>query len=205
MNVAGSEATDALSGGATVAAVVLAIVFAMSAWAKLREPSQTVATFRGLGLPLPHLLARLVPLVEIAVAIAILALPRPAGAATVVLLIAFTAVLVPQLGRPDPVACGCFGSMASHPVSVVEIARNSLLATAAVLVSLGAGGSNWFSPRLPDLVTGSAVVLLGAIALQLLALRRDVGPIFGADLAGEISSPTHAPPIHSSTKEATLP
>ena len=115
----------------------------------------------------PEALARVVPLVELAVAVALLAAPAVGGVATLVLLSGFTAVLVRAIRRGDEVRCACFGQAGGPPLSWVELARNGLLGGLAAL-ALTAG----LDPRVPDLMAAVAVVVVVVAATSLLAVLR---------------------------------
>lgn len=158
-----------MTGVAYVAATVLAAVFGWAAVAKLRAGAATAAGFAGLGLPAPQLLARLVPAAELVLAAALVLVPAWGAAAALVLLAAFTGVLVVNLGR-GATGCNCFGSRPrAGPVSGIEVVRNLLLAAGAV-VATGAAG-----PRVPGLTAVVATVMavvLGAAALRVLRLLR---------------------------------
>ncbi len=149
------------------AACVLSLTFAWAGAAKLGHLGETIRGFADLGLRRPEGLARAVPLVELAVAVALLAAPAVGGVATLVLLSGFTAVLVRALRRGDEVRCACFGQAGGPPLSWVELLRNGLLGVLAGL-AVGAG----LEPRVPALVPATSVAVVVAASAGLLAVLR---------------------------------
>jgi len=128
------------------ARVLLAAVFLLAGTAKFVDPIGTRKALRDFGLPL--VLARplvvLLPLFELAVAVALIPATIAwygASAALALLVIFLVAVGVAMLrGRkPD---CHCFGQLHSAPVGWTTLARNVLFgACAAWLVARGGGNS----------------------------------------------------------------
>ncbi len=154
------------------AACVLAATFAWAGAAKLGRPADTAAGFRTLGLNRAPALARIVPAVELLLAVALLAAPRLGGAAALVLLAAFSALLVHALRRGVEVRCACFGQAGGPPLSFVDLVRNGLLGGLALL-ALPAG----FEPHVPALFASAlvaAATLAGSGLLLLLRRRRTV-------------------------------
>lgn len=149
------------------AAAVLAATFAWAGAAKLSRPAETGTGFAGLGLGRPATLARVVPVVELVLAVTLLAAPAAGAAAALTLLAGFTLVLARALGQGVEVRCACFGQAGGPPLSWVELVRNGLLGALAVL-ALAAG----LTPRVPALVPACAVVLVAtATALLLFVIR----------------------------------
>ena len=121
-----------------LAAYLLAAVLVLAAVSKLRRPEATAGEFAELGLIGPRALARLVPMVELACAVALVVVPAWGGVAAFALLAAFTAVLVGVVRSGRIVSCNCFGALSSKPVSPLTLARNAgllLLAAAATLAT----------------------------------------------------------------------
>ena len=168
-----------MGGIAWLCGVGLAATLAVAGIAKLRRPRATAAGFAALGLPWPDLLARVVPVVELAVAAGLVVVPRPAAAAALVLLVAFTAVLARVVARGEAVACGCFGTARQEPVSVVELTRNGMLAVLAVVTLLTSDAT---TPHLADVVLVTTAAALGWVVLALLDVRRTTGGIWKMDL-----------------------
>jgi hypothetical protein len=149
------------------AAGLLALTFAWAGAAKLGRQEETAAGFADLGLGHAAALARAVPLVELALAVALLAVPAGGGGAALVLLAGFSAVLARALRRGVEVRCACFGRAGGPPLSAAELIRNGLLAALAAL-AVAAG----LEPRVPALVPAAAVVIVAVAAFALLAFVR---------------------------------
>ncbi len=140
-----------------------------AAVAKLRDPAATRRSFDELGLRAPGVAAIVVPVVELLVAVALVLWPPVGGAAAIVLLVAFTVVLVRVVMSGARVPCACFGATATSPVGWPDVARNlGLLALAvAAWVPETAG-----VPSLGALVLIGLVMLVGRSVLRL-ARRMD--------------------------------
>lgn len=124
-----------LAGLASIAAVVLAAVFAVSAMAKARDVGGTIAGLAELELPLPGPLSVLTIVVESALVIGLLLRPGWAGLAAVAVLAAFTVALVEIRQRGNTAPCHCFGARLDTPVGRGELARNGALILLAVLAT----------------------------------------------------------------------
>ena len=157
------------------AAVVLAAVFALAGAAKLRRPSVTARSFADLGLPAPGQLAIAVPVVELALAVGLVVVPPVAAALALLLLVAFTAVLVSAIRSGKQVGCGCLGSTRNDPVSAVEIVRNGMLAAAAV-VAMGTPGPS--APGLGDVIAVTTATVVALVVLALADIHRTTGRIW---------------------------
>lgn len=149
------------------AALALAAVLALAAWSKARDLAGTAASFRGLRLPAPALLAIAVPAVEALTAAALVVRPALAAWVALALLVAFTVVIGRAMARGDDVPCACFGSGATRPVGAGDLVRNAGLASLAVLAS-GAGSGSALWPSSTAAVAVAAAVSVGAAALGLL-------------------------------------
>ncbi|HEX7168631.1 MAG TPA: MauE/DoxX family redox-associated membrane protein [Acidimicrobiales bacterium] len=160
------------------AALAVALVFALAGIAKVRSPRTTARSFASLGLRAPSVLARGVPVAEVALAVALVVAPARAGWAAACALVAFTAVLVAAVARGATASCACFGSARTAPVSTTDVARNALLLVAALLATTApeplAGGA---LPSLPALVAVTVVAAMARVVGALLDLRRD-GPLW---------------------------
>lgn len=157
------------------AALVLAGVLAWAGVAKLARPRTTAASFAALGVPG----ARVVPVVELVVAAALIVWPPVGAPAAAALLAAFTVVLVRAMRRG--VGCACFGGAASQPAGARELVRNaglSALALAAVPARPGV-------PEVAELVLVTTAVALGAVGLAAAGVRRELGRLWDNRLAGE--------------------
>lgn len=156
-----------MGGFGYVYALVLAAVFVRAAVAKLARRAETEASFGALGLPAARHAARVVPMVELALAVALIAAPRAGGIGSVVLLAAFTAVLVRAIRSGVSASCNCFGAARADPVSEVDVLRNGLLA------GLAAGAAFTPAPTMPTATeAAAAVVLCGLGAGIVVAARR---------------------------------
>jgi len=121
-----------------VVRVALAIVFAMAGGAKLADQAGARRTVAGFGIPGRFTAggADLVIVLELAIALGLL-LPTTATAAAagaLVLLGVFLAGLSLQLARGVKVPCACFGTLTTTPAGWPTLARNALLAAAAVFL-----------------------------------------------------------------------
>jgi peroxiredoxin len=119
--------------------LLLAIVFAVAAIAKLRDPAGTRATLARFGVPVRvrHSPTRALPAVELAIAVALVPASTAAWGAlgAAIALAAFTLVLVRVLARGEDVACNCFGSIGSKPITRQTVLRNAFLLGLAGLVA----------------------------------------------------------------------
>jgi uncharacterized membrane protein YphA (DoxX/SURF4 family) len=119
-----------------VASVVLGAAFVLAGGSKLAAGEHWPAQARGLGAPRWSI--PLVPWVELAVGAVLVAqlARRPAAAAALALLVAFTALIAMRLreGRHPP--CACFGAWSARPLGTGHLVRNGLLiALAAVALA----------------------------------------------------------------------
>ncbi len=90
-------------------AFVLAVVFAQAAVLKALRPADTTAGFAALGVPGAPVMARVVPLVELGVALLLLWAPRVGGVAALVVLGVFSVVLARAIRSGVRAGCNCFG------------------------------------------------------------------------------------------------
>lgn len=162
-----------------VATGLIAVTFLWSGLAKLRSPDRTLKAMNGLGVPAVlkrRWLARLLPIVEIALGLVLLCAPgvlRLLGtAAAGVLLSVFLFLVTRAVSRGVEVACECFGSASRHPVDRFTVVRNALLVVCA-LIATGAG------PDAPGLVLSitpvtiwASVVTLAFVSVIALAVRQ---------------------------------
>jgi hypothetical protein len=149
---------------ALVARVDLAAAFALSAGAKLADLPATAAGLAAFGAPSPHLAARVLPALEAALAVALLAFadrPEPAHAALVMVAV-FTWFVARRLMQGRAVPCPCFGGHGDRPVSVLTLVRNGLLLALCVVAGLPSEGAAMASALLAAAVT----VPLVAVALR---------------------------------------
>ena len=148
-------------------ALVLAAVFVRAGAAKVARPAQTTTSFAALGVPAAGAVARLVPVVEVLVAVALLAAPRAGGIGALALLLPFSAVLGRAVRAGSVVPCNCFGAARADPVSSIDVVRNVML-VALALVALSAG-----EPSVPvPAAAAAAVATTTAGSLVLAGMRR---------------------------------
>lgn len=171
-----------MTGLATLLAITVAATLVVAAVAKLRDPARTAGDFTALGLPMPAVLARLVPAVELAVAVALLIVPGWGAVAAFGLFVLFTALLVSLVRSGQPIACSCFGAVSDEPVSWVEVARNGVLLVAAAAVT---PIDRLAVPEFASVVAFSAAAIIGVVIIQLVAFKRDVGAVWSTHLSGE--------------------
>ena len=125
--------------------LLLAAVFAVAGIAKLRDLEGSRGAMKDFGVPakLAGPAGVLLPLAEIAVAIALVptVTARWAAVVALLLLLAFIWGIANALRRGESPDCHCFGQLHSAPAGPSTLARNAALALlAAVVVVEGAGG-----------------------------------------------------------------
>jgi uncharacterized membrane protein YphA (DoxX/SURF4 family) len=160
-----------VAGVGYAAAVVLALTFVRAGVAKLLAPAPTRTSFVALGVPAAEAAARVVPAVELALAVALAVVP-PVGAAVALALLAFfTTFLAGRLRTGVRAPCGCFGAASAAELSGLDLVRNGLLGALA-LAALAADRPTVPRPGHVVLVVASA--LLGASGLALARRRHHV-------------------------------
>ena len=129
------------AGVLTAIPVLLAGVLIVSGALKLCDRERTAAAMVDLKVPFASRLgwaAPLVPWVEIALALALVALPGwgllAAGWAAAVLFAGLTVLVARAVAGPEPVHCNCFGALSTEPVNGTTVFRN------LVLTALAGGG-----------------------------------------------------------------
>jgi peroxiredoxin/uncharacterized membrane protein YphA (DoxX/SURF4 family) len=129
-----------------MARVLLAAVFLVAGLAKLADRVGSRQALVGFGLPpaLSGPLGVLLPLAELAVAVALLPTETAGWGAVgaLALLLTFSAAIAINLARGRRPACRCFGQLHSSPVGFATLARNGALAAMA-------GGVVWQGPEQP--------------------------------------------------------
>jgi uncharacterized membrane protein YphA (DoxX/SURF4 family) len=121
-----------VSGVAAVAAIILGLAFLVAGVSKLAAGRRWPAMAAEMGVPARVAIA--VPWLELALGgtlVARLAMPVPAVAAIVVLA-AFTVVIVRRLAAGDRPPCACFGAWSARPLGRGHVARNAALIALAV-------------------------------------------------------------------------
>jgi hypothetical protein len=154
------------------AAMVLALVLGYAGITKLRHIESAVRGFTALGVARAHVTTRIVAVVEVVTAVGLLWAPRTAGPFAVVLLSAFSVVMLRALSRGVTVACGCFGP-SDEPLSAVDLVRN-LFFVGAALAACTAGGF----PSIAELILVTSSGAIVWVVLSLVRLRRVVGPLW---------------------------
>jgi hypothetical protein len=173
---------DPLIGFGMAMAIVVATVFAAAGFLKARSPSTTAVELDGLGVPLPRLLARLLPLIDLTIAGSLIVIPRAGSLMALAALAVFTVVLLRAVRSGAPVSCGCLGSFSDTPVTYATVARNALL---AVMAATALAVPEPLVPDLASALSAVAVVVVALIAAQLVTLRSRIGRVWSVTLAGE--------------------
>lgn len=177
---AGQTARVLLADAGMTAAALLAALLAWAGTAKLQRAEATRLGFAALGIPQPERAAVAVPLAELAIAVLLLALP-PAGAALALLLLgAFTWVLVTRVRAGVAVPCACFGQPHAPPLSWLEVGRNACLVVLAAL-ALAAGRAHVPGLRGVLIATGLAVLALAVLSYLRTRLGLDTEGRLGPD------------------------
>lgn len=174
-----------MDGSLLAVRLVLALMFAVAALAKLTDRQGTRQAVGAFGVPqplVPYVSTLLAP-VELVTAILILpsATAAVGAALALALLAAFTAAIVGSMMRGQAPDCHCFGQLHSSPAGAKTLARNLALAAASGFVLVGGPGSSltgWVgrlsSDGLVAVLAGAAVTALvgSGIWLALVLLRR---------------------------------
>ena len=157
-----------MTGAASLAAVLLAVVFGWAAVAKAARHRLTVAAFSELGLPAPRMLALAVPAAEAVIAAVLLARPAVGAALALGALAAFTLVVVRAVSGGATGGCGCFGSRRVAPVGPPDVVRNGLL---AALAAVATGTARLVPPGVAAILAVAGALIVGA-GVQVAASRR---------------------------------
>lgn len=174
-----------------IARLVLAAVFALAGVAKLADVAGSRRAARDFGVPaaLAAAVGTLLPVAEIAIAVALISTASAASGAVAALslLAIFVAVVTRLLVRGEEPDCHCFGKLGSSAVGWSTLARSlALAALAGVVVFGGPGGSltGWVarvgSGELAALAGGVLlVVVIAAQASFSYQLLRQNGRLLG--------------------------
>ena len=119
-----------------LAGIILAATFTVASIAKLRDPTGTRYALAKMGLPVPHLLAVGLPVVELFTALLLVVEPRTGGPCAVALLTAFSTLMVGRLLAGQREGCGCFGAWSTEDLSWSTLARNAILVAIGVVATL---------------------------------------------------------------------
>jgi peroxiredoxin/uncharacterized membrane protein YphA (DoxX/SURF4 family) len=168
-----------------IARLLLACVFALAGIAKLLDRDGSRRAAAGFGVPerLAGAVGILLPLAEIAVAVALIPAATAwwGAAAALALLLMFVVAIAANLARGRQPDCHCFGQIHSEPAGPSTLVRNGLLAAVAGLVVAqgptgggpevlgwlgGVADSGWAGPV--ALVALALVAVEGFLLFQLL-------------------------------------
>src|SRR5687768_4387144 len=155
--------------------LLLAGVFAVAGFAKLVDRSGSRKTITDFGFPvsLAGVLSVGLPLIELTIAVALLA-PRFAwwgGLGALSLLLLFTVAISINIALGRKTKCHCFGQLHSAPIGLSTLVRNSILAAGAVFVVAQGWGNP--DPNVLSLLhnfTGTEIIILSFGAATVLAL-----------------------------------
>jgi uncharacterized membrane protein YphA (DoxX/SURF4 family) len=114
-----------MSTVALVASILLGMVFLVSGGSKIAAGPAWPVQARGLGAP--TFVVPLLPWVEIVLgAVLVMQLaPVPAAVTALVVLSAFTGLIVRRLSQGRHPPCACFGAWSAKPLGVGHVARNA--------------------------------------------------------------------------------
>lgn len=149
--------------------LTLAVVFAVSAFAKLADRRGFRSSLASFGIPDPlrSSVASLVPVLELLIAIGLLPAMSAwlAAVGALGLLLVFTLAITTNLARGRRPECHCFGQLSSAPAGWGSVARNIVLMAAAIGIAVR-GNAN-AGPSLVAWVTrlpvGNIVVLAAGV------------------------------------------
>ena len=132
-----------MSFAVSLSQLALALVFAVAGIAKLADRAGTRRAIEGFGVAprLSPALALLLPIVELAIAAALLpaASARLGSLAAIALLATFSLAIARSLSAGSAPDCNCFGGLTQTKVGRGSIVRNLLLAGLAGFVALSPG------------------------------------------------------------------
>lgn len=157
--------------------LLLAGVFAVAGVAKLFDRAGSRQAVGDFGVPerLAPLVAVLLPVAELATAVALVIHPwaRGGAIAALALLLGFSAGIANAIRRGKDIDCGCFGRVYSEVAGTRALVRNLVLAAlAGVLVIHGPGPAidKWIADRTAAELVAIAATL-AALALAAFSLR----------------------------------
>jgi uncharacterized membrane protein YphA (DoxX/SURF4 family)/thiol-disulfide isomerase/thioredoxin len=155
--------------------LLLAALFAVAGFAKLADLRGSRRVLVDFGVPAAFAPAGavLLPLVEIATAVALVLHPtaRWGAIAALVLLLAFVAGVANALRQGKDVDCGCFGRIYSATAGTATLVRNVVLTALALVVVVHGPGpaiDAWVAERS---AAELAAIVLGIVAVGVLAFR----------------------------------
>jgi uncharacterized membrane protein YphA (DoxX/SURF4 family) len=158
--------------------VCLAAVFAVAAVAKAMGFRRTTQSFRSLRIPLPHVAAIGVPMLEAIAAALLIVRPRFGATLALVLLIVFTAFLASRLREGQQIRCSCFGALGDDTVSTTTMLRNALLILAGAAVVIWADPLRGGQELIVSLTLAGSFAVIALCALTLWDIKQSVGTLF---------------------------
>jgi uncharacterized membrane protein YphA (DoxX/SURF4 family)/thiol-disulfide isomerase/thioredoxin len=181
--------------------LLLAAVFATAGVAKLLDRHGSRIALEGFGVPsqVVAVAVWLLPLVELATAVALVvhSTARGGAIAALVLLLAFVGGIAKAMSRGEAPDCHCFGQLHSAPAGRGTLARNAALAGLATVVAVHGPGppiDAWVDARIPaELAAVGAGVLAAVFAGLCLRLWLDNRGLRN-DLAREREGSSWFPP-----------
>jgi uncharacterized membrane protein YphA (DoxX/SURF4 family)/thiol-disulfide isomerase/thioredoxin len=151
------------------AQLLLAVVFVTAGVAKLLDQPGSRSALAGFGVPQPIVPAAglLLPLVELATAVALVLQPtaRWGALAALLLLLAFMGAIAGAMARREAPDCHCFGQLHSAPAGRGTLIRNAVLAAVAAIVVV-----NGPAPPIDDWVAARSAAELVAFGTGVSAL-----------------------------------
>ena len=162
---------------ALVVVLTLVAVLLLSGAAKLRDRRATRDAFTALRVPAfvpAGAAAAALPWIEVGVGVLLLVAPSgwlvPVGAATLALMLVYTALIARALRFEEPVECSCFGSIGRHEVDRTTLARNVLLSVLSVAVLWFALDDGSVPAAVGDLDDSGWYALAAAVAAVVVAV-----------------------------------
>lgn len=163
------------------APLILAVVLIFSGVLKVRDIASTMVAMQSLQVPnlVPkRLTATVLPWVEIALGVLLLALPAPWAAipalGVLVLMVIYLVLIVAAARGPEPADCNCFGGSTPSRVTWRTVVRNLILVALAVIALVGAWRTGVPATALG---LGSDWLWVVALAVTALLVWTIVGPI----------------------------
>jgi len=126
--------------GFLLARLIVAGVFLFAAVGKIADPhsfAEAIANYHLVPDAVSSIAASIVPVLEVVLAIALIAGVKERGAALIagVMLVVFAGAMISTIVRGINLDCGCFGASAEARVNGTTVARNVVLALASFAVA----------------------------------------------------------------------
>jgi hypothetical protein len=147
---------------AVAARLSLALAFALSARAKLADRPGFATALADFGVPAAAVLSRVVPVLELALAMVLVAVGGSAWPAYAALgfLGATTGQVVANLSRGRRLPCPCFEVAGDRPISGATLIRNGWLIALGILATAPATGADPAAGVLATAACAAATVML---------------------------------------------